>query len=358
MRRRHFFAAGLILIMSLPALTSCRKKTAGDDPTSAFSQRELSRWVSGIATRDGALFLTPDFLPVAKDAGKGPLPSSAESHSAASSPSDFWKLHRRLNFRAVLISAAAPYRPLANALHSSPVWVLTDVSPWGYAYTPVSPRDGISPWLHPSASELAARYPDPLIRSEWIAATSSNLIAIGLLREASDLLGTRAENESAALLEARASLAAAKGRWSEAETLARESLQANERGRAARMILVRALTESGRSSEALEQAGRLVRIREDQESLFLLARAANAAGDRSGEIEALEKLVSLGRRDHQPLGASLTYLGQAYGRAGQRGDAMRALQEALRSPELDDTQREAVRQLLDHLKPEDPAQGT
>ena len=107
--------------------------------------------------------------------------------------------------------------------------------------------------------------------------------------------------------------------------------------------------------DALAEAEKLVRLRQDQESLFLLARAANAAGDREGEIEALEKLVLLGRRDHQPLGASLTYLGQAYGRAGRRGDAMRALEEALRSPELDDSQKEAVRQLLEHLKPDVPA---
>jgi hypothetical protein len=85
-----------------------------------------------------------------------------------------------------------------------------------------------------------------------------------------------------------------------------------------------------------------------------LARAANAAGDRAGEIDALEQLVLLGRRDHQPLGASLTYLGQAYGRSGRRGDAMRSLEEALRSPELDEPQKEAVRQLLEHLKPESP----
>jgi hypothetical protein len=37
---------------------------------------------------------------------------------------------------------------------------------------------------------------------------------------------------------------------------------------------------------------------------------------------------------------------------------MRALEEALRSPELDAGQKEAVRQLLDHLKPDTtPTEG-
>jgi tetratricopeptide (TPR) repeat protein len=199
------------------------------------------------------------------------------------------------------------------------------------------------------------RFPKPGIRSAWIAGTASNLIAIGLLQNASDLLGGRADNDSPSILEARASLAAAKGHWNDAETLARASLSGDSRRSASRIILVRALTETGRTTEALEEAGHLVSLREDQESLFLLARAASAAGDRVGEIEALEKLVLLGRRDHQSLGASLTYLGQAYGKAGRRGDAMRSLEEALRSPELDDSQKEAVRQLLEHLKPDAPA---
>lgn len=258
----------------------------------------------------------------------------------------------------MLVSAAAPFRPLALGLHSSPVWRLTDVSPWGYAFAPVSPQFGKNPWPVPSPEDLAARFPDPTIRSEWIAGTASSLIVLGLHQDASDLLGKQTDKDTPGTLEARASLAAAKSRWSDAELFARRALGADTKRSAARIVLARALTESGQTVEALQEAEQLVRSREDQETLFLLARAANAAGDREGEIVALEKLVSLGRRDHQQLGASLTYLGQAYGRAGRRGEAIRILEEALRAPELNGAQREAIGQLLEHLKPESTSSGS
>jgi len=345
---------GLLLAPAL-VLTSCHdQRLKGADP-SPFSEKELTHWVTTIAPREGSVFVTPDLLPIAVTAGLHSLPSPSESLAAVTSSSDFWRLHRSHGFRLALIGGTAPSRPLALRLHSSPLWVLADVSPWGYTFVPVSPPSGSKHWQFPSSGDLVSRFPEPGMRSAWIAGTASNLIAIGLLREASDLLGSRTDNEPPTILEARASLAAAKGHWNDAETLARASLSGDSRRSASRIILVRALTETGRTTDALAEAGQLVRLRQDQESLFLLARAANAAGDREGEIEALEKLVLLGRRDHQPLGASLTYLGQAYGRAGRRGDAMRALEEALRSPELDDSQKEAVRQLLEHLKPDAPA---
>jgi len=349
---------GALLLVPALAVTSCRDRHAPGESPSPLSEKELTHWVTTIAPREGSVYVTPDLLPIAGSAGLRSLPSTSESLAAVASSSDFWRLHRSRSFSVALIGGTSPSRPLALRLHSSPLWVLSDVSSWGYAFVPVSSRAGTTPWHPPSSGDLAKRFPEQGIRSAWIAGTASNLIAIGLLQDTSDLLGARVDSESPAVLEARASLAAAKGRWSDAETLARESLAGDSQRSSSRIILVRALTETGRAGEALEEAGRLVQSRQDQESLFLLARAANAAGDRAGEIEALEKLVLLGRRDHQPLGASLTYLGQAYGKAGRRGDAMRALEEALRSPELDAGQKEAVRQLLDHLKPDTtPTEG-
>ena len=99
----------------------------------------------------------------------------------------------------------------------------------------------------------------------------------------------------------------------------------------------------------LEQALRLVENSPNQESLFLLARAANASNDREEEISALKRLVVLGAKENQPLGASLTYLGQAYAKNGERGEALRTFQKAIQSPELTDDQRKMIKELMDHI---------
>jgi tetratricopeptide (TPR) repeat protein len=134
--------------------------------------------------------------------------------------------------------------------------------------------------------------------------------------------------------------------------LANESLVKDRTNTAARTIQVRALIECDRGDEALEQVRRLVEKSPNQESLFLLARAANAASDQVEEISALNRLVALGAKDHQPLGASLTYLGQAYAKNGERGEALRAFQKAIEAPELSGDQRKMIKELMDHIAPE------
>ena len=61
----------------------------------------------------------------------------------------------------------------------------------------------------------------------------------------------------------------------------------------------------------------------------------------------------MARKQHQQLGASLTYLGQAYARNGERAQAMRTFQEALSQPELNEEQRALLNHLIEHLRPED-----
>ena len=60
----------------------------------------------------------------------------------------------------------------------------------------------------------------------------------------------------------------------------------------------------------------------------------------------------MARAQHQQLGASLTYLGQAYARDGDRGNALRSFQEAVSQPELNQEQCALLYHLIDHLTPE------
>ena len=157
------------------------------------------------------------------------------------------------------------------------------------------------------------------------------------------------KHSSALILCTRASLAAARDQWNEALNLSRQSLSKDSSNIMAREILIRALTECGYQNEALKEARNLVDHNSNQETLFLLARVANANHSSSEEIEALSRLVNLARLNKQPLGASLAYLGQAYARKGDRGNALRSFQESIASPELSEEEKHHLRDIMDHL---------
>ena len=63
----------------------------------------------------------------------------------------------------------------------------------------------------------------------------------------------------------------------------------------------------------------------------------------------MARLIALARRHREPLGVTLTYLGQAYAKQGERGNALRAFQEAAMAPELSDEQHRVIRELMDHI---------
>jgi tetratricopeptide (TPR) repeat protein len=191
--------------------------------------------------------------------------------------------------------------------------------------------------------------------------TAGNLAAIHHWEEAGQLLDEAEQSRCfpSLVLGARSSIAASQGRWQEALTLSQQALAKDSSNRSARQTLVRSLIECNRTDEALDEARALTNGNgEDQQSLFLLARAANASGSNTEEIEALEKLTALARSDGQPLGVILTYLGQANAKMGRRGEALRAFQLAVVSPELSTQQRAMIREIMDHIMVDEKSSTT
>jgi tetratricopeptide (TPR) repeat protein len=292
------------------------------------------------------VLLSPEFLahvPKERLPQVPPLREILECRDAAS----FYRINRDHHFSAVFLGIRPSFLPLAKTLLASPLWILSDVFPGGYLFLPA----GSVPWCLPNESSLKTKFPNPKIRAEWMIRTASSLIAIGYADEAEQLLAMAARvNSKTSLLKAtQASLAASRGNWNEALRLSQEALRYDHGNLMAVMIEIRALTECNRNDEALDRARRLVAKTENQETLFLLARAANGANSSADEIESLQRLVSLSRSEGQPVGASLTYLGQAYAKRGDRGEALRTFQEAIATPELTDEQRRLLRGIMDHL---------
>ena len=295
-------------------------------------------------------FLSPEFLPFVPENRKALLPSSADCLASARDKSTFWKLNRDHHFELVLLGTNPAWSPLLNSLLLSPLWTLSDVSPWGYLFKPNLP--GATMWQLPTETSLRERWPKSLDRARFLILSAANLTAINRLPEAEQLLGMAEATHGlpSLTLSTRASLAASRGDWEGAAVLARQALHADRQNRAAQEILIRALVEKGLTDEALENARNLVATQgEDEETLFLFARTANAANSHTEEITSLARLVSVAKKHKQPLGASLSYLGQAYARNGQRSDALHAFQESLLAPELTEEERIVIRGIMDHL---------
>ena len=302
-----------------------------------------------------SVFLSPEYYPIVPSQDLKFLPTQAEAITATAAIADFYRLNRERHFSLLILGTFPSSAAVVRELIDSQLWVLSDLSPWGYILSPNLPGTSAkASWSPPSMETLTREYPDATQRTEWQIASAENLISIRRMQVAEDLLKSAASTGKchAALFAAQASLAAAQGRWNAALDSAREAHHSDPRNMAATEILIRALTECGHPDEALEVARQLTEQTKNQETLFLLARAANASNSKGEEIVALRSLVSMARTQHQQLGASLTYLGQAYARDGQRSQAMRAFQEAVTQPELNQEQRALLNHLIDHLKPE------
>jgi tetratricopeptide (TPR) repeat protein len=339
----------------LPILIACLSATSCHRERTVNAEREVAeqairKTVTAVSSESASLFLSPAFLPYVTPGHSFQLPSPEESRAACEDPGSFYRLNRGRHFDTIFLAPGSVCAPLRDELLQSPLWVLSDVLPEGYLFRPV----GSHSWKAPLLKEITEIESDPAKRSLRLSLIAENLIAISHNEDAEALLELAAgpktgESRRLAVL---ASLEASRGHWNRAGELACSALAIDRGNRTARIILIRALDETGKTDEALEEANALVRSSQDAETLFLLARAANAAGDHAGEISALRRLVSTGRKNNQPVGASLLYLGQALGQDGQQAEALRALGEAEQSPELTQEQKNLVRQLHDHLAPE------
>lgn len=338
-----------ILVFCVLALSACQPKKSPPSPDQERVTASFRTVIEKLVSGSKAVFLPPGFLGLLPKGTSAKIPSSEESTKALRNPSSFHTLNREYRFDRVFLPPGPLCAPLRDHLLESPVWVLSQVSPEGYLFRVT----GSTPWHAPDAAEAERLMPDPDTRSLWLISTAVNLLAIGHDDETASLLGLAScsKRHEADRLAALASLEASCGHWNKAVDLAGQSLRSDRRNRTSTMILVRALSETGHRDEALEKARAFVRASPDAESLFLLARAANAAGDHAEEISALHHLVATAKKENQAAGASLLYLGQALARDGQRGEALRILEEAQSAPELTAEQKQLIRELRDHLSP-------
>lgn len=348
--RRGALPPLLLLILSAVLLSACKPAKRAPSPDREQAAASLRKTLGESLTGTKALFLPPGCLALLSGDQSVRLPSPEESAGAISNPSAFHALNRRYRFDRVFLLPGASCAPLRDHLLQSPVWVLSRVLPEGYLFAPA-----MTPAWHPPDDAAAARlHPDQAERSLWLIGIAENLIAIGHPEEALAMLNlsTCSKEHESRRIAVLASLEASCARWNKALELSAQALRLDRDNRNATVIHIRALAETGHADEALSKARVYANAAPDAETLFLLARAANAAGDHAEEISALRRLVAVALREHQPAGASLLYLGQALAHDGQRGEALRALEEAEKAPELSEDEKKLIRELRTHIAPE------
>lgn len=337
------------LIVLLCSCTPAHHSALGNQ-----AEEDLRNLVKQFTDESHSLFLPPTLLKLIPATHRCALPTCEESLRALLDPASFESLRRAYHFDSVFLPTGQSCSALRDHLINSPLWVLMDIVPEGYLFGPI----GNPEW---KLSEIARGDSRPKDSSDIGESSlilqririAENLISIGKTSEAESLLSISAgsQSEEARRLAALASMEAARGHWEKSLDLSRQSLRLDPMARSARIILIRALTESGHVDEALREAKKLADQDADAETLFLLARVANSHGDHREEINALQQLVETGKRTRQPVGASLLYLGQALGHEGRQGEALRALDEAAQCPELTAEQITLIRELRDHLAP-------
>lgn len=273
----------------------------------------------------------------------------------ASGGGEAWrKLDSENSFRAVVLSGSAEeFRPLLDFLNASPVWSPSLVDAHGVVFLRRNPASALAgrssfPDAAPSAPEgMSAR-----ARGLWLARQAVYLAAGGENSAARRRLeeAARLAPDSAPVAALRASFLAERGQFPEASGESRRALSIAPGYVPALQALVQCEIAMARPSSAWEAALQLeAAAPDDVYSLYLCARAANAAKITHEESRLLQRAIRLAGRQGIPDGAFRIYLGQAYARQGFARQALAEWDAALAGESLSSEQIESLRELREAL---------
>lgn len=290
---------------------------------------------------DSSVYINPRGLAIARLSG--PLPTGAgltTDPRLAREPS-LWRANdRQTRYAAAwLLGEKSDYAPLARHLGESPDWRLAAVDATGALFVR-APRAG--EFATEPAQQMAREMWGGANRSSFLAGASLACLAANALPEAGELSATAVRNSD---LSATAAAARARVLISLGET--RSALEQSER--AIRLdptlplaweVRTEALLHAGLANDAYAAAQKAASLSPgDIGTLWLAARAANAANAFQTEAELLERLVALTDARGGDSAFYRLYLGQSYAKQGLARPALRELETAAAAPGLTADQR-------------------
>ncbi len=333
----------------------------------AIRMEQAIRWT----LREPALSLPIQLVEsVRKSAAKGPVlatPPAAlalqylapelsvdrdpEAMQTLANPSLWRQQDREKRYAAVLLTGpVSDFQPVLDHLLQSPDWVPAALDAHGFLFL----RGPSTSSKLPATLQIPkAVESNPAAAAMFRARTALYFAAAGnpgysrkLFREALDLAPKNPD-----ILAMHASFLAGRGQWKEASHAANESLKLKKNHPQALQVVVQAELAADNLAAAWNAAETLKRkMPADPFSLFLHARAANAAGAAYAEAESLERLILLTRKAGLPAANYQIYLGQALARQGFGKLAQDQWREALASGLLSEEKTEQVITLIENVE--------
>lgn len=276
----------------------------------------------------------------------------AES-GAAAGRIDTWRTLDAANSFQVVVLSGKPgeFRPLFEFLQDSPVWILRAIDAHGVLFVRrITSAGGAS-----SLAEAILSPPPGMTsagRGVWLARQAGYVALAGRFSEARRLFAAAQEAapQSAPVAALYASFLAERGQFPEAAKEARKALEIEPNFVPALQVLVQCEIAMARPDSAWAMAQRLEKLAPtDPYSLYIAARAANAANITYEEARILEKAVRISLQRGIPSGAFRIYLGQAYARQGFANQALEQWDAALAEGTLSASQEKQVRELRDAI---------
>ncbi len=259
--------------------------------------------------------------------GLGRIPSPEMIGKMCASLGLWREEDRREPFSALIFTGnrIADIRPLIESLSSD--WYLARTDNHGLLFLRGTPaKEG-------SMNEIATAYNDPRSQAIFLSQSALVLEAIDRQVEARKMMEKSLEifPTDAHVLVNSAMLAASQKRWPQAKKNAKAALATAPDSMQARYLLALSLLETGCITDAATESARLLGQRPlDPPILQLQARISRANNDPTTEIDALERLLSLERKEDQAASPIHIYLAQAWARKGFATQALENYESALK----------------------------
>ena len=265
-------------------------------------------------------------------------------------PSVFRELDREVRFAGIwLLGDASWFKPLLEHLletkdfsvsyvdHSSIIFIRG-------AETAATPPDPIA---------AARAFTDPRERAFFLASTASRLAFLRQGEAAARCLRA-AEESSSAIPDVWAGWSTyrmTKGDWDNALTAADRALEIDPNFIPGLACKAQTLFAVKRFNEAYKLSERLVAFSPDDPSiLFYHAKLSHEARAFDAEIEALQRLITLGEKAGINVSGYRIYLAQAFAHRGEGDEARNQLTIALLDTSLPREQRKRADELLTHIQ--------
>ncbi len=301
---------------------------------------------------DGPIYLNPLGMAVARLAGPLPEGAGTATDPRLGREPSLWRAEDRAKrYGAVwLLGDKSDYAPLARHLGESPDWRLEAVDATGVLFVRALREDIFA--TEP-AQQTAREMWGGANRSGFLSGAALSCLAANALPEAGELSASAVRNSDLS-----APAAASRARVLVSMGDVRGALEQSERATKLDPSLPlawetrsEALLHAGMTDDAYAAAQHAAALAPgDLGTLWLAARAANAARAFQTEAELLERLIALTSARGGDPGFYHLYLGQSYAKQGLTRPALREFAAAAAAPGLTDAQRRELEEEMERIR--------